>query len=257
MKKRTKITLLIIGLLSFTYLFAGTSFLFFPGDKCLYADSPLIKTHWQQMGGFEASTPDHLRLGCWSTALAQIVYYHKLKPFGHITYTSKKGYTIDENIDSAKIQFNKLGNNIDSLPADGKAAMARYNYYAALAIRKDFGTDSYMQKLASASLLEQHYKMKVSRYISWKGLLPYTTGKLEKLIFDELSAKRPLFLHFTDLKTFGHSVVIDACCVEKGNFKVHLNQGQGGPQDGWYELDKAILQPNDTNLRVIYTFKPL
>lgn len=47
------------------------------------ADSEcLTTTHWKQMGGFERCTPDSLRTGCWSTALAQIVYYRASSGFG-------------------------------------------------------------------------------------------------------------------------------------------------------------------------------
>jgi len=209
------------------------------------------------MGGFEIYTPDKLRLGCWSTALAQIMYYHKLKPFGHFNYTSNKGYKIDEKVDSSAINLDLIADRIDSTTKRSSVDQtARYNYYAALAMQKDFGTDHYMNKLAPSSLLEKHYKAKVSRYISWKGMLPYTSGKLEKVITKEISLKRPVFLHFTNLKTFGHSVVIDGYTWEGKKLMVHLNQGQGGPQDGWYDLNKDILVKNDTELRVIYTFKP-
>ncbi len=37
---------------------------------------------------------------------------------------------------------------------------------------------------------------------------------------------------------------------------IHTNQGQGGPDDGWYNFYKGILRSNDNALRVVYTFKP-
>lgn len=256
MKTRIKISTLILLLTGIVYLLVATSFPFL--DKgILKVHTTLIKTHWKQKGGFESYTPDHLRLGCWSTALAQIVYYHKLKPFGRVNYTSRNGYVLNENIDSSTIDLSKIVDKIiSSTSASNLQQTARYNYYAALAVQKDFGTDRYMNKLASASLLEEHYKVKVSRYISWKGILPYATSKLKKVICTELDMKRPVFLHFSDLKNFGHSVVIDGYYWRSNDLIVHLNQGQGGPQDGWYVFDKSILIANDDALRVIYTFKP-
>lgn len=257
MKKAIKFILAGLVILGTGYVFAATAIIPFP-DKTPGADSTLIKTHWKQMGGFEACTPDKMRLGCWSTALAQIMYYHQLKPFGNVAYLSSKGYRINENIDSASIRMEMLANQIDSTTAPEQAAeTARYNYYAALAIQKDFGTDNYMNKLAPAGLLEQHYKVKVHRYISWRQILPYTTGKQERIIRKEISSKRPLFLHFANLKNFGHSVVIDGYRYNDGVFMVHINQGQGGPQDGWYAYDKDLLKDGDRKLRVIYTFEPL
>lgn len=255
MKTRIKILALILLLMGIAYVLVATSFPFL--DKgIIKVDTPLIKTHWKQMGGFESYTPDHLRLGCWSTALAQIVYYHKLKPFGRVKYTSHNGYRINENVDSSTIDLSKIVDKIDSSTSAAKLQQtAKYNYYAALAVQKDFGTDRYMNKLASASLLEQHYKVKVSRFISWRGMLPYGTSKLEKVICTELDFKRPVFLHFSDLENFGHSVVIDGYYWRKDDLIVHLNQGQGGPQDGWYDFNKAILKARDNALRVVYTFK--
>lgn len=210
------------------------------------------------MRGFEKYTPDHLRLGCWSTALAQIMYYHKLIPFGTIAYTSRNGYVINEKIDSSSIALNELVARIDSTTSlEAIDAAARYNYYAALIVRKDFGTDRYMQKLAASSLLEQHLKVKVERYISWHRALPYSLSKLQKVMLSELQHKRPVLLHFSDLKGFGHSVVVDGYRLENNRPIVHINQGQGGPQDGWYDFLDEILQKDDDKLRVIYTFSPI
>ena len=258
MKKGALVILAMFAIAATIYGVMGTALLDHPGNSLPVKDSIFLKTHWQQMGGFERATPDRLPLGCWSTALAQLVYYHRLKPFGHVRYTSSKGYVIDEELDTTKIDLSKLGLKIDSTTTpSGIAALARYNYDAALAVNKDFGTDHYMHKLAPAHLLETHYHVKADRYICWHELFPYTTGKLESIIRWEITAKRPLFLHFANLKDFGHSVVIDGYKSEGNSFMVHLNQGQGGPQDGWYNFEHDLLKKNDRNLRVIYTIKPL
>lgn len=257
MKKRISLPLIFILLVFADYLFAGTSLVDFSKNQYPRQDSIFLKTHWKQMGGFEKYTPDRLRLGCWSTAFAQIVYYHGLKPFGHVAYKSSKGFDIDVDIDSSKIDLSMLSAQIDcNSPAANIDALAKYNYYAALAVKKDFGTDNYMQKLASPGLLEQHYRVAVRRYISWGQLLPYSSGKLEQVIIREIEQKRPLFLHFSNLKDFGHSAVIDGYKYAGNSFLVHLNQGQGGPLDGWYDFDKDLLHHNDHKLRVVYTIRP-
>jgi hypothetical protein len=258
MKKILFLLLIFTAAVATTYVFAGTNLIDTTKAGQPRQDSIFLKTHWKQMGGFERATPDHLRLGCWSTALAQIAYYHHLRPFGHVAYISSKGYVINETIDSSKIDMSKLALKIDSTTADANInALAQYNYYAALAVNKDFGTDNYMHKLAPASLLAVHYPINASRYISWKGLFPYSTGKLKAIIRREIGAKRPLFLHFANLKDFGHSVVIDGYKLLDTKFMVHLNQGQGGPQDGWYDFDSDLLKKGDRKLRVIYTIKPV
>jgi hypothetical protein len=259
MKKFTQITIVLLTVLAFSYLLVSTSVFFFPDKtRCMTDKECLTQTHWQQMGGFEKFTPDGLRTGCWSTALAQIAYYHQLQPFGMAQYTSRNGYRINEDLSKTQFKFELFTARIDSTtPPESVMQLARYNYYAALAMQKDFGTDRYMNKLAPAQLLEAHYSCKVERYISWKTMAPYTSGKLEQIIYEELNQNRPVFLHFTNLKDFGHSVVIDGYCYKDGVFKIHTNQGQGGPTDGWYDFNKGILRSDDTALRVIYTFRPL
>lgn len=240
-----------------SYIVFGTSFQFTTNKEAISNDSVLLTTNWKQMGGFEKYTPDHLRLGCWSTALAQIMYYHQLKPFGQVSYTSRNGYVVNEQIDSNTIDFTKIVKSLDSTTQQFAVnATAKYNYYAALAVRKDFGTDRYMHKLAPAALFEQHYKVKASRYISWQRTFPYSLGKLKKVICQELRHQRPVMLHFSDLKGFGHTVVVDAYRMQNNRLMVHLNQGQGGSQDGWYDFNLCILKPDDDKLRVIYTFEP-
>lgn len=257
--KKIKVAFFVMTIILAVYATFSTAFTYIPDKtKCIGNESGLLSTSWKQMGGFERFTPDKLRLGCWSTALAQIAYHHKLKPYGHVQYVSRQGYKIDETMDSSQFSFELFEKTIDSTTTKEVASqMAKYNYYAALAVQKDFGTDRYMNKLAPSSLLEKHYKLKVDRYISWHNFAPYTNGKLEKIIVDELNEKRPVFLHFANLKDFGHSVVIDGYCYRDGSFSVHLNQGQGGPTDGWYDFHKGILRTDDTALRVVYTFKPL
>jgi hypothetical protein len=257
--KIIKITVSVIAVLGVVYLFVCTSFPFFPDKtKTIAQARVLTQTHWQQMGGFEKFTPDAMRTGCWSTALAQIVYYHKLKPHGKVAYVSRQGFRIAETLDSTQFDFALFSPQIDSTTLPVAAdQMAKYNYYAALAVQKDFGTDRYMNKLASAKLLEEHFNMKVERFIAWHQLVPNTLGKLEKIIYQEINAKRPVFLHFANLKDFGHSVVVDGCAYQDGHFMVHTNQGQGGPDDGWYDFYKGIIRPDDNALRVVYTFKPL
>lgn len=243
-------------MLAIFYLVESTSifnFKHYPPAKTVFTS-----THWKQMGGFEAATPDKMRLGCWSTALAQIARFHCLRPYGHVRYTSTKGYIINETFDSSSYDLNQITNQIDSTtPPQQQKALAAYNFAAAVIMEKDFGTDNYMHLLASARQLEEHYRLHSSRYISWHGVAPYTSGKLFRIVQEELLAGRPLLLHFANLAGFGHAVVIDGYKTEGVKQMVHLNQGQGGPQDGWYEFNGDILAPGDRKLRVIYTIRPL
>ena len=196
-------------------------------------------------------------VGCWGTALAQIAYYHELQAVGELAYTCSNGYDIQENLSAHHFDFSAFAAQIDSTSSKKTVdELARYNYYAAAILQKDFGTGGYMNLLAPASLIETHYPVRAKRYVSFRQSFPYRSAKLEKVIVNELNANRPLFLHFANLNDFGHSVVIDAYCYDAKGFKIHINNGQGGEGDGWYAFEKGILRADDTKLRVIYTVAP-
>jgi hypothetical protein len=258
MKRFLRILAILVVILIPVYLFVSTAFLFSPPpSKCIADSACLTRTHWQQMGGFQSFTPDGSRIGCWGTALAQLAYYYKLEPFGQVRYTSTRGIAIDEDLRAFHFDFTLFAPQIDSgTNKETVTQLAKYNYYAALTVKKDFGTGKNMDLLPSPGLFESHYKVKVHRYISWKRFLPYTDGKLASLIYRELGQKRPVYLHFSNFKDVGHTVLVDGYCNENGVFKVHLNQGQGGPTDGWYDFYKGFLKPDDNALRVVYTFEP-
>jgi len=210
------------------------------------------------MGGFQVYTPDGNRIGCWGTALAQLAYYYKLMPHGRVRYTSSRGFRIDEDLGTFPFDFSVFVSRIDSMTTRVACEqLAKYSYYAALVVKKDFGTGRNMDLLPSAEEWERHFNARVSRYISWRHFLPYTAGKLEEVTYRELNQRRPVYLHFSNFSDIGHSVLIDGYCYKDSHFLVHLNQGQGGPKDGWYDFYKGILKPDDIALRVIYTFRPL
>jgi hypothetical protein len=52
----------------------------------------LLRTEWDQADIYSKHTPTQVRLGCWSTAIAQILYYHKLSPKGKVNYQCTLGY---------------------------------------------------------------------------------------------------------------------------------------------------------------------
>jgi hypothetical protein len=84
-------------------------------------------------------------VGCWATAIAQIAYYHRLSPTGHMEYTTTSGIQVREDLGSVPFRFDLILPRIDS-GATPKHAQetARYIYEVAVAIQKDFGGDGVM-----------------------------------------------------------------------------------------------------------------
>lgn len=247
-----------------------------PADAA--SDSPpyLLKTHWYQDGPFAQFTPDHERVGCWSTAYAQILYYHRLRPFGQVEYESSGGQRIKENLDTFRFDWDQFVDDVTvKTPKGSVEQLARYSYATAVVVRKDFGTGRYKRLLNSVEDLEAHFDVNAEIYVHLGDRLPLSpqeiTTKLRaervtnlvdqagvvRILEKELAANRPVYFHFGNIKDFGHSTVIDGFRQETGRYQVHLNYGAvESERSRWYDLFAPITQPDDEALRAFVTIQP-
>src|SRR5262245_10529370 len=100
-------------------------------------DSYLLKTQWYQDGPFAQFTPNRVRVGCWSTAYAQILYYHRLKPTGRVTYECSSGHKIDVNLDQYPFDWNKFAGSVTpATPQETVEQLAQYSFATAAVVRK-------------------------------------------------------------------------------------------------------------------------
>ncbi len=236
----------------------------------------LLKTNWDQWGIYAKYTPENQVLGCWSTALAQIFYYHHLKPSGTVSYSCSKGYLIKDELSDYSPEWNNFTTDInDQSQPEAVDAIARYSYLTAIAIRKDFGTPKYLEMINPASQIEKHFSCKATFYGSFTGDVPFSREQMnliaekeqihhmiEKdsvimLIKKEISKKRPVYFHMGNFTSYGHSTVIDGYLEENNIFYVHINYGAGRFRTGWYNLFKPIDVEDDIRLRAFITIEPI
>lgn len=210
--------------------------------------SPLVKTQWWQRGLYAKFVPvgsDNDRLGCWSTALAQITAYHALSPRGQANYVSAKTRTTI-NEDFSAYRFNPA-----SFPAkltqktntDLRDEVARYSYFAAVVLQKNFGTTKYQlggkERLRS---IELHYPVEAAGWASGSG---FDREAAWEKIHAELDAGNPV-LYYTesrDKKNF-HAMVVDGYRQEAEKKEIHINFGWAGQGDGWYDFFSPIITPS-------------
>ena len=236
----------------------------------------LLQTHWYQDGPFAQFAPDHERVGCWSTAYAQILYFHHLKPSGRVQYECTSGRKVDVDLGLYSFDWEQFPNEItEQTPQAAADQLARYSFATALAVRKDFGTGGYKRLLNSADDLEAHFPVEARIYFHLADKLPFSHSELvaklnhEKiynsvdraeivsLLSTELVAGRPVYFHFGNLVDFGHSVVIDGMRKDGERHIVHINYGfKDAGRNKWYELFAPIAQPDDMTLRAFVTVKP-
>jgi hypothetical protein len=240
-------------------------------------DSYLLKTQWYQDGPFAQFTPDHVRVGCWSTAYAQILYYHRLKPTGRVTYECSSGHKIDLNLDQYRFDFNQFADSVTAAtPKETVEQLARYSFATAAVVRKDFGTGSYRRVLSSVADLETHFAVDAEIYvylienppIPLEILKAKTSSEnisnlvdkaqIVSLLTKEVGAGRPVYFHFANLKEFGHSTVIDGIRKEGDRYMAHINFGDVvAARNRWYDLFAPIEQQDDVILRAFVTIKPV
>ncbi len=194
---------------------------------------PLIETRWAQRGPYAEFTPNSERLGCWSVAFAQILYYHRLQPSGQVSYDGK-GYAVSEDF-RRRFEWHLFAESLSGdTPPETRAEVARYCYYTALAIRKDFVKESAYKGNSDVRRagVEKHFGCATQRYSDDRD------GRrgVERVIISELKRKRPLLLYTEGANGLGHAFVIDGARTSDGRLEVHLNCGWAGADDGWYEF---------------------
>jgi hypothetical protein len=212
------------------------------------AIAPLLAKEWGQRGDYAAFSPvnagsgEHERLGCWSVAFAQILFFHGLEPSGAVSYIGTY-YAVSGDFDAPGVAMALVAPTLDaSTPSGSKLETSRYLWYAALATGKDFGTGEYIgnSDVRRASIAE-HYGVTTSRLSYPDGA---TRAEVERFMRDELAAGRPLLLYVESTlegeEGFAHALVVDGIEGSGDAVRVHLNFGWAGVSDGWYPLWSPI-----------------
>ncbi len=113
-------------------------------------DLPLLQTHWGQTGFYARYSPNHERVGCWSVALGQILYYHRLRAQGNIRYQCSNGTDVGCDIARYSADFANFANSLATAPELQRNAVAAYLFITASVLEKDYGTGDYVLEKRSA-----------------------------------------------------------------------------------------------------------
>ena len=225
------------------------------------SNSYLLETSWGQRDRYAKYSPNNERLGCWSVALAQILYFHRLAPNGTVSYLcTKKGYSIKKSLGENKFNWGIFVDKFDDKTSTASQdRVAKYIYCTSVAIQKDFGTGSYVLKKHAqrAAAIARYYECETKLYDNNK----YSLTQIKQIIKREIDGRRPLMLHLRSLSTDlsdkdYHAVAVDGYRIRNGEFWIHLNMGHKGSDNGWYDFSRPILKYNDNNYRKIITVKP-
>ena len=106
----------------------------------------LLKTAWGGAAPLNMFAPKGSTLGCHSNAFAQALYFDRLAPHGKVSYKCSDGTLISEDFSNYRPQWSRFALDKESGRKDMAATRrtARFMYYVASIVRKDFGTDQYV-----------------------------------------------------------------------------------------------------------------
>jgi len=247
--------------------------------------APLLTTEWAQGGDFMRHAEEMLEtsktaLGCWSTAYAQIFYYHGLSPHGTQTYTCTSNDQPEDEVEhkvevkhEISIDFDSYSFGLDFF--DGTSStmaddIAEYCFLTAVAIRKNLFGTGYVWRIEPpfrgtsdtvADAVEDYYAVD-TLHTSHEVLASRDSPLAQFLITSELHEGRPLWLYVQSADdNDGHAMVIDGYRYVGESFEVHLNMGWGpGDDNDWYPFSdgKPILQQHDDGQRFwLVTVRPV
>lgn len=221
------------------------------------------------------------RLGCCASSLAQVLYFNRRCPTGSVEYTvpgyEATGMDFDAAAESGLCDWSRLaGRPLNSTTDPGTSAVARYIYATALVVERRWGSPKgvphyLLDHDAQDAAVSRHYGVDVSRFHIAK--TEAARAEAESLLVEELDHRRPViaFLVWLGLdqrggpeaswsEAFllqdeasleaafaGHLVVLDGYRRANSRFEVHMNAGQDGFNNGWYDFDETICFARNKN----------
>ena len=223
----------------------------------------LLKTQWGGNKLFYKYAPNNQPLGCHSVAIAQVLFYYRLAPFGKVNYKCSNGIKIHKNFSNYTYDWNKIAAKLTDSTAQAKTdATAFYAYAVACIVQKDFGTSQYVDIESSnnhKSQIESHFKCTYESYTfkpeSSISALFERDKSITDIIKREIDAKRPVGFYYDRPNNGGHAIVIDGYTMKKNDFYIHANFGWSGSSDGWYLLPQDL--PKDIRAIILITIKPI
>ena len=209
-----------------------------------WAEIPtLITTTWNQDEPYNYDAPTYRGsrcvTGCVATAMAQIVNYYRITPpvgNGVKSYTTRSAsITVEYDFDLVNPRYD-WDNMLDSYrknnySADEASAVADLMKACGVSVEMDYtpGASAANSYIVPDALVKY---FGFDKSTSHNARTDFDTADWEKLIYGELSNRRPLYYHGSSNKG-GHAFICDGY-LKDGLF--HFNWGWGGYCDGYYAL---------------------
>ena len=206
--------------------------------------SPLLTTAWAQEspfnqlcptvgGGFWGSTTP--MTGCVATAMAQVMNYFKYPAASTGTGAySTDGQTFKSATTKTTFKWDKMRDrysmNYSQDEANAVAELMRDCGYASNMVYTANGSGANIYDAAYGLCHNMQYDSLAMRV---RTRAYYRDEDWTRMIYDELSAKRPILYMAVDPEQLGHSFVFDG--IDAQGF-VHVNWGWSGTANGYFDI---------------------
>lgn len=211
------------------------------------AIEPLVQTKWNQGAPYNYMCPtisgeeEQSVTGCVATAMAQIIYYHKhpveqTKAIPAYEFPGADPVTL--NWDAMQLTY--TGSEAEDDPS--ALAVAQLMVLCGKSVKMSYSSSA--SGAASESVpaaLKEYFDYDGAAHMVYRD--EYANADWEKMIYDELAAKRPVYLSgrsVSGTSEVGHAFVCDGY---DGEGLFHINWGWGGMSDGFFRL--TLLNPDD------------
>lgn len=222
--------------------------------------APLLETRWGQLQPYNRYCPFMVEMsdngaasatGCMTTALAQIMRYHKWPQRGQGSTFMKvrRGFAYDDTVIKYyehtydwDVMYAHRNDYPYTVSSDGKRRIYSTNetsvhnvsqlmFDLGVALRTEYGTSSGAATIRILPALLNHFdydpgmrlvrRSELSSYEEWNDI-----------VIEELQAKRPVYLDgINDDRTIGHAFVCDGY---DGNGFFHINWGWDGTSNDYF-----------------------
>lgn len=215
------------------------------------AISPMLTTRWNQDEPYNNTLPtpygDKSLAGCVTTAMAQIINYHRfpIQPIGNVEYTAGlKRYSAD--FAEYTFDFDNMINDYqeDNATDEQLKAVNDLFYCCGMSVDSSWGRDV---TTAKSSLIPERMN-KHFGYSNAIGIVNsscFTSDEWSDLLYDQLEKGLPVMISAkSGNNSIGHLFICDGC-DENGYY--HINWGWGGALDGFFNLNSLYSYDPDVD----------
>ena len=226
------------------------------------AIAPMVSSNWSQQEPYNISCPEVsgelCNTGCTSTAMAQLVYYHRATCAKKLQ-SAIKAYTCTTDwpnygkisvagvAEGTPIDFDHMLDNYMGGESEvEKKAVADFLFYCAASLTTEFKPSSKGASTASPSDMPSALKkyFGFSKACCFKERKAYTNTQWEEMIYNELKENRPV-VYTGRSETSSHAFIIDGY---DGDMLYHVNWGWNGLYNGYFNLSLlSAVEGSSTN----------